>query len=52
MKNKEDNPLYDAKIQKILNKLISEEVIAHSAVSEIASSTLEKLSFSKEEMPY
>ena len=30
MKNKEDNPLYDAKIQKILNKLISEEVIANS----------------------
>lgn len=34
------------------SKQISEEVITHSAVSEIASSTLEKLSFSKEEMPY
>lgn len=27
---KEDNPFYDAKIQKILNKLISEEVIANN----------------------
>ena len=28
MKANEDNPFYDAKVQKILNKLISEEVIA------------------------
>lgn len=30
MGKKEDNPLYDAKVQKILNKLISEEVIANN----------------------
>lgn len=30
MSNREDNPLYDTEIQKILNKLISEETIAHS----------------------
>ena len=29
MKKKEDNPLFDKQIQKILNKLISEEVIAN-----------------------
>lgn len=29
MKAKEDNPLYDKQIQKILNKLISEEAIAN-----------------------
>ena len=29
MKNREDDPLYDKEIQKILNKLISEETIAN-----------------------